>query len=59
VAAEAEVGGGVTCPICCGTVELPEPSYPAWCPTCDVFFREVAEMGWFDYSVTVYALEGE
>lgn len=49
----------MTCPLCTGPVELPEPSYPAWCPACDAWFHPVAEMGWFAESITVYALEGE
>lgn len=47
------------CPTCLGPVELPEPHYPAWCPACDLFFRPVADIGWWNESIVIYALEGE
>lgn len=47
----------MTCPLCLQPVALPPPHEPAVCEPCDVRFQPVADMGWFDYSVTVYALE--
>ncbi len=50
-------GKAVTCPLCEGLVPLPAEHEPAVCEPCGVVFQPVAEIGWFNAPITVYALE--
>jgi hypothetical protein len=45
------------CPFCAGPIPLPPPSSPAVCVPCDRQFPLIADLGFFTYTVEVYAAE--